>query len=104
MSFRRYETLLPIRYNDGSPVEKAKHWLTTDEIVGRFDAATYEPQALQGIWSHEGRRFEDQNARIFVDVEDTPENEEFFRQLKVRLKERFRQLDIWIVSREIRIT
>ena len=41
---------------------------------------------------------------VFVDVEDTPENADFFGQLKPRLKERFRQIDIWIVSYEIRIT
>jgi hypothetical protein len=39
-----------------------------------------------------------------VDVEDTPENGEFFVRLKQQLKERFRQIDIWIVSYEIRLT
>ena len=41
--------------------------------------------------------------RIIADVEDTPENTEFFIQLKQRLKQRFQQLEIWIVSYEIRI-
>jgi hypothetical protein len=39
-----------------------------------------------------------------VDVQDTEENAEFFRGLKQTLKERFRQIDIWIISYEIRIT
>ena len=33
-----------------------------------------------------------------------PETEAFFVQLKQALQERFRQIDIWIVSYEIRIT
>ena len=46
----------------------------------------------------------DINLRVDVVVEDTPENSEFFAQLKQKLKERFRQIDIWIVSSEVRIT
>ena len=38
-----------------------------------------------------------------ANIEDTPENTEFFTQLKQRLKNRFQQLEIWIVSYEIRI-
>jgi hypothetical protein len=44
------------------------------------------------------------NARIFVDVEDTPENAAFFARYKQVLEKRFRQIDIWIVSFEIRLT
>ena len=56
------------------------------------------------MWTHQGVRFEEHNLRVYVDVEDTPENAEFFVRLKQALKERFRQIDIWIVSFEIRIT
>jgi hypothetical protein len=41
--------------------------------------------------------------RICVDVEDTPASSVFFERLKPRLKARFQQLEIWIVSFEIRI-
>src|SRR5258706_8976073 len=61
MSFRRYEITLPTRYNDGQPVEPAKHLMTRREIL--------------------------------VDVEDTPENDAFFRSLKQTLKTRFQQLE-----------
>lgn len=36
--------------------------------------------------------------RLFVDVADRPEHREFFVQFKVLLKQRFDQLDIWVVS------
>jgi len=41
---------------------------------------------------------------LFVDVEDTAENEAFFKNFKDVLKSRFHQIEIWIVSHEIRIT
>jgi hypothetical protein len=103
MSFRRYEIILPTRYNDGTPVEDLKFSLTAEELVNRFGAATYAPQTLHGIWTHQGQRYEDDSVRVFADVEDTPENTAFFVQWKELLKERFRQIDIWIVSYDIRI-
>lgn len=104
MSFRRYEIILPTRYNDGTPIEPLKYWDTAEEIVARFGAVTWQPEILRGIWQHEGKRFEEENVRFFADVEDTPENAEFFKNFKAVLKQRFRQLDIWMVSYEIRIT
>ncbi|MDA1278149.1 MAG: hypothetical protein O2960_29485 [Verrucomicrobia bacterium] len=104
MSYRRYEIILPIRYNDGALIERSKYWETVEEIVARFGALTVQPDGLQGIWLHESKRYQEENVRIFIDVEDSPENGDFFRQLKQTLKTRFQQIDIWIVSFEIRIT
>ncbi|MBI4025532.1 MAG: hypothetical protein HY360_11165 [Verrucomicrobia bacterium] len=95
---------MPIRYNDGGLVEPEKFLLTSEELVSRFGALTTQPQAVQGIWLHEDQRFEESNIRIFVDVEDVAENAAFFVAWKETLKQRFRQIDIWIVSYEIRIT
>jgi hypothetical protein len=49
-------------------------------------------------------RYEEANLRVFVDVPDTTENDAFFAGLKDSLKERFQQIDLWIVSYEIRLT
>jgi len=104
MSFRRYEIILPTRYNDGSPVEEEHYLWAGEELADRFGAYTFEPQPLRGVWIHQGARYQENNLRVFVDVEDTPENAEFFNRFKEALKRRFRQIDIWIVSYEIRIT
>ena|SRR6266404_131813 len=103
MSYRRYEITLPTRYNDGSPVEPEKYLFTRREIASRFGALTLLPQPVYGEWAHGQVRYEEANIRIVVDVEDTPENDQFFLQLKQTLRERFRQVEIWIVSYEIRI-
>ena len=103
MSFRRYEITLPTRYNDGTPVEPEKYLITRREIAARFGALTFLPQPIYGEWTHQETRYEDANVRIVVDVEDTTAAGDFFAQLKPKLKERFQQLEIWIVSYEIRI-
>ena len=53
---------------------------------------------------HQGLRYEENNFCVFVDVEATAENEAFFQDFKETLKRRFNQIDIWIVSYDIRIT
>ena len=104
MSFRRYEILLPTRYNDGTPVEESLYLLTNRELVRQVGAVSFLPETIRGLWLHQGQSYEDENVRLFVDVEDTPENVAFFARYKQQLKERFRQIDIWIVSYEIRLT
>jgi hypothetical protein len=42
--------------------------------------------------------YRDNNTRLVLDVKDSRENRDFFTALKETLKERFKQLDIWITS------
>jgi hypothetical protein len=90
--------LLPLRYNDGRPVEAEKIYQTREELVARFDAVALQPGVVQGIWVHEGIRYEDDLRRVVVDVEDTAENRQFFLTYKAVLCERFQQLAIYISS------
>jgi hypothetical protein len=71
--------------------------------VAEFGAVSLYPHPVLGVWVHEGKRYEDELRRIVVDVEDTPENRQFFSQLKVKLLERFEQLAIYIVSYPVEI-
>lgn len=104
MSFRRYEILLPTRYNDGTPVEGEKVDLVIEELSERFGGVTFRPEPLRGVWLHQGQRFDEINVCLIVDVADSPATSEFFNSYKQTLKERFRQIDLWITSYEIRIT
>lgn len=98
MRKRRYEILLPLKYNDGRPIPRELLDDTREELVNQFGALSFQPNAVQGIWLHEGIRHEDELRRIVVDVEDAPEIEQFFLEFKQRLKARFEQLEIYIVS------
>src|SRR5437870_6345730 len=100
---RRYEILLPLRHNDGRPVSDEKLNQTREELVNQFDAISVQPQSIQGIWVHEGIRYEDISVRFSVDVNDTPESRQFFLQFKATLLERFEQLEIYIASYSVEI-
>ena len=100
---RRYEILLPLKFNDGQPVP----WtLIGDALVGlrrRFGAVSWETQIIHGIWQHQEAEFRDELVRIFVDVPDHPENRKFFSDFKEQLKSQFRQLDIWMTTYPIEV-
>jgi hypothetical protein len=78
MPKRRYEILLPLTYNNGQPVPGEAVEQTREELILRFGAATLSPSTFRGAWINSGVRYEDESLRLFVDVEDTPENHLFF--------------------------
>lgn len=98
MRKRRYEILLPLKHNDGRPVEDVKFFQTREDLVAQFGAVSFSPSSVLGIWIHEGRRFEDELVRLTIDVEDTAENHLFFSRFKTALLVRFEQIEIYIAS------
>ena len=102
-SWRRYEVLLPLRFNDGREVPA--EWLADAvlEVVSRFGAASYETQKVEGHWRQGGVTFRDDLVRMVVDVPDTAENRSWVRQFKDRWKARLEQLELWVVSYQIDI-
>jgi hypothetical protein len=99
--FRRYEILLPRRFNDGRQVPPSFVADTIIELRGKFGAVSCETQTIQGQWQHQREIYHDELVRVFVDVEDVPENREFFLRFKERLKQQFQQVDIWMTSHPI---
>lgn len=95
---KRYEILLPLRYNDGRFIEAEKFKQSKLELIERFGGLTVEPTPALGYWHAKGRLYEDVMIRFHVDAEDTPEVREFFVAYKEVLKERFAQLEIWITA------
>src|SRR5207245_694598 len=65
MSFRRYEIILPTRYNDGTAIEPEKVLLTNRELSIQFGPASFLPEPVRGIWIHQGQWFEEANVRLF---------------------------------------
>jgi hypothetical protein len=102
-SLRRFEILLPLRFNDGTPVPDTLVGQTILELRQRFNAISAESQVIRGHWQHQGEEFRDELVRLFVDVADTPENQAFFVSYKEQLKTRFKQLDIWMTTYPIEV-
>lgn len=97
-SFRRFEILLPLRFNDGRTVPDELVGQTLEEIQDKFGAVSCESQTVRGVWRQEGQTYRDESVRVFVDVPDTQESSAFFHEFKDRLKSRFAQIDIWITT------
>lgn len=95
---RHYEILLPLRFNDGRRVPGDLVGETLVELRRRFGAVTWESQIIRGLWEQGGQIYQNDSLRVTVDVADTVENREFFRQFKERLKDRFQQIDIWMTT------
>jgi hypothetical protein len=80
--WRRFEVLLPLRFNDGRDVPG--EWIAEAvlEIVDHFGAASYETQKVEGYWRHSGILYRDDLVRVVVDVADSPRNRQWMRQFK----------------------
>ncbi len=102
-SWRRFEVLLPLQFNDGRDVPP--EWLADAllEIVDQFGAASYETQKVEGHWRHGGVVYRDNLVKIVVDVPELPENRHWMKEYKERWKSRFEQLELWLVSYVIEV-
>lgn len=106
MNKRRYEILLPAQYNDGRVImHECMQCVpqTLMEVLDQFGALSYSPHSLQGVWSHQGKRYEDELFKLTVDVEDRAESRRFIAHLRRELLERFEQLEIYVVSYPIEV-
>jgi len=98
VSFRRFEILLPRRFNDGETVPDELIADTMLELESRFGAVSSDTQTIHGQWRHDDQLFRDELIRVFVDILDVPESREFFLEFKERVKARFKQIDIWLTT------
>jgi hypothetical protein len=103
MGRRRYEILLPLRFNDGQPVPDELFGETLLELRKQFRAVSAETQIIRGVWDREEAVYRDELNRVFVDVLDDPATREFFVAYKETLKTRFKQIEIWITTYPIEV-
>jgi hypothetical protein len=97
-AYRRFEILLPLRFNNDQPVPNELVADTLLELRQRFGAVSVETQTIRGTWQHEGQVYRDDLIRLFVDAPDLPDSRQFFVEFKEKLKSRFQQIDIWMTT------
>ena len=95
-ALRRYEILLPRRFNDGTAVPDELLADTATELREKFGAMSWETQIIRGEWEHEGVVFRDELLRVVIDAPRTAEAQRFFVEFKEKLKARFEQIEIWV--------
>ena len=99
---KRFEILLPLTYNDGTPIEAEKFDQTAEELCERFGGITQDTVRVYGTWKYGGTRYRDELLRIRIDTND-PSATAFLQTQKEIWKECFQQIDIWITASEIEI-
>jgi hypothetical protein len=98
---RRFEVLLPARFNDGEEVPDDLLGEAVNEIIDQFNAVAWYKDAAVGYWQQGGKLFRDNLGLVVVDVPDTAKNRKWMKAYKARWKERLDQLEIWMVSYRI---
>jgi len=56
---RRFELLLPVRFNDGREIPEELLGEVLEEIEQRFGAVSFERQIIEGRWRHKGVLYRD---------------------------------------------
>jgi len=102
-TFRRFEILLPLRFNDGKAIPKRLITTTIVELRDKFGAGSCESQSIRGHWQYQGDLFKDELVRVFVDTADTAEHKAYFTEFKETLRQRFEQIDISMVSYPVEV-
>lgn len=97
-TFRRFELLLPLRFNDGQPVPDELIAEMLLELRQQFGAVSCETQTIRGLWEHQGQIFRDDLVRVFVDAPDVPDSRRFFLEFKERTRAKLRQIDLWMTT------
>jgi hypothetical protein len=100
---RRYEVLLPVRFNDGKDVPEELLGRAVKEIVEQFNAVTFHKEAAEGLWQLDEIIYRDDLALLVVDVPDIQKNRKWMKAYKARWKKRLDQLELWMVSYSIDI-
>ena len=93
----RYEFYIPMRYNDGRLIEKRKFDTLKDMIAEKFSGVSVHYIRIAGEWKdpYTGRVFKDESIKYEVAVDK--KEEKFFLDLKEKMKDIFKQKDIYLL-------
>jgi hypothetical protein len=98
---KEYDLFVPLRYNDGSPIEGRKFKRLQSELIDQFGGLTYFPQGNQGFWKLGDVTYRDEIVIYRVLSSDTRRARRFLRTLKELLKTELDQEEILIVERDV---
>jgi len=95
--------MLPLQFNDGSPIPEDWHTEAVLEITEHFGASSFQRQSIEGRWIHSGMLYRDNLAKLVVDVPDLVRNRRWMRDFKKRWKQKLEQIELWLVSYSIEV-
>jgi hypothetical protein len=98
---KEYDLFVPLRYNDGTPVEAVKFQVLQARLLEYFNGVTFFPQPNQGLWRMAGVTYRDEIVIFRVVAGNVRSARRFLKRLKEELKTTLRQEEIFIVERDV---
>lgn len=103
----RFDIYLPLKDNDGLPVEPEKFQQTRRELVDQFGGLTWIANVgvprITDFWKGKNRDYQEQNDLFIVYTDRNEKHKRFFKKYKEKLKNRFQQEEIFIAVEETEI-
>jgi hypothetical protein len=98
---KEYDIYVPLRYNDGTPVEPRELQTLKQLLVDHFGGLTFFPQPNEGFWTAGGITYRDEIVIYRVVTDKTRGAKRFLTTLKERLKRSLEQEEILITVRDV---
>ena len=98
---KEYDIFVPLRYNDGTPIEPRRFKDLQIRLLEYFNGFTFFPQPNEGYWQMGDITYRDEIVIYRVVASKVRPARRFLRQFKNELKQLFQQEEIFIVEREV---
>ena len=100
---KEYDLYIPLCFNDGRPIPKKNLTALKKSLVEQFGGLTNFPQSNEGLWKMGSITFRDKIIIYRVLSDNSRSASRFFKQLKRQMKIQWKQNDVLIVERKIRL-
>jgi hypothetical protein len=100
---KEYDIMVPLYYNDGTPVELVKYQTLARDLLEHFEGATFFPTPSEGF-RRNGEEIEQDKMVIFrVASSNSRKAKPFLKKLREKIKTDFRQDEILILQRDVEL-
>ena len=103
VAMREYEIYVPLRFNDGTRVEPEKLQYLKTRLIEQFGGLTHFPQENEGVWKVGTVTFRDEIVIFRIISDDFVMAERFLARLKKQMKREWKQEDVLIVGRHVKV-
>lgn len=99
---KEYEIIVPLYYNDGTPINTAFIPALRVRLLEQFNGVTFFPQPNEGYWRMGDVTYRDEIVIFRVVAANQRTARRFLRQLKEELKRDLQQEEILIIERDVK--
>jgi hypothetical protein len=100
---KEFDVFVPLDDNNGSPIHPRRFRDLQVRLLEYFNGVTFFPQENEGYWRMGSVTYRDRIVIYRVVTSKVRAARRFFKVLKEELKRSFRQEDIFIVERDVKV-